>query len=137
KGPPQRILFLKLTEQGATVLACDALRVAAERVGAENVYFCVFAENRWVLDVLELLPAANVLPIRSDRCPWFVIGVLRLLRRVRPIQCAFAQGSAGAHSGPARFRALQRRARAGAREGRGGGRLAAARSLGAAQCESR
>ena len=83
KGPPQRILFLKLTEQGATVLACDALRVAAERVGAENLYFCVFAENRWVLDVLDLLPAANVLPIRSDRFAWFVVDVLRMLRRVR------------------------------------------------------
>src|SRR5438132_11176325 len=81
KGPPQRILFLKLTEQGATVLACDAIRLAAERVGAHNIYFCVFAENRWILDVLDVLPAANILLIRSDRFSLFVIVVPRM--RVR------------------------------------------------------
>src|SRR5438445_7295391 len=83
KGPPQRILFLKLIEQGATVLACDAIRLAAERVGAHNIYFCVFAENRWILDGLDVLPAANILPIRSDRFAWFVVDVLRMLARVR------------------------------------------------------
>jgi len=83
KGPPQRILFLKLIEQGATVLACDAIRLAAERVGRHNIYFCVFAENRWILDVLDVLPAANILPIRSERFSWFVIDVLRMLARVR------------------------------------------------------
>lgn len=80
---PQRILFLKLIEQGATVLACDAIRLAAERVGRENIYFCVFAENRFILDALDIVPAENILSIRSDRFGRFVIDVLRMLARVR------------------------------------------------------
>ena len=81
--PPQRILFLKLIEQGATVLACDAIRLAAERVGRSNIYFCVFAENRFILDVLDVVPAENIFSIRSERLGLFVVDVLRALARVR------------------------------------------------------
>jgi ADP-heptose:LPS heptosyltransferase len=60
---PKRILFIKLAEQGSTVLAQGALRAACERVGAENVFFLVFAENRAILDLLGLIPLANVITI--------------------------------------------------------------------------
>lgn len=81
--PPRRIVFLKLIEQGATVLACDAVRAAAERVGRENVYFCVFAENRFILDLLDLVPADNVICIRGDRFGRFAVDALRALARIR------------------------------------------------------
>jgi len=84
--PPRRILFLKLIEQGATVLAADAIRLAAERVGRDNVYFCVFAENRFILDVLDLVPAANILPIRSTHFGLFVLDALRSLARIRRVR---------------------------------------------------
>jgi ADP-heptose:LPS heptosyltransferase len=49
-GPPAvpvgSILFIKLAEQGSTVLAHDAVRRAVERVGRANVHFLVFEENR-------------------------------------------------------------------------------------------
>jgi len=48
-GPPRSIVFIKLIEQGSTVLASAALRRAIERVGKENVYFLVFEENRFIL----------------------------------------------------------------------------------------
>jgi len=83
REPPRRILFLKLIEQGATVLACDALRLAAERVGRDNVYFCVFAENRAILDLLDVLPADNVVSIRSGRFRWFLLDVLRVIIHLR------------------------------------------------------
>jgi hypothetical protein len=35
----QRILFVKLAEQGSTVLAYPAIRRAIDMVGRENVYF--------------------------------------------------------------------------------------------------
>ena len=56
---PQRILFLKFIEQGATVLAQDAIRRAAREVGRDHVYFCVFESNRAILDVLDTVPAAQ------------------------------------------------------------------------------
>jgi NAD-specific glutamate dehydrogenase len=60
------ILFVKLAEQGSTVLACAAIRRAVDLVGRNNVYFLVFEENRFILDVMALLPRENVLGIRHD-----------------------------------------------------------------------
>ncbi len=61
----RKILFIKLIEQGATVLAYSAIHRAIEQVGRENVYFLVFEENREILFILDLLPAENVLIVRN------------------------------------------------------------------------
>ena len=50
---PSRLLFIKLAEQGSTVLARAALDAAAMRVGRKNVYFLLFEENRAILDILD------------------------------------------------------------------------------------
>ncbi|MBN1669879.1 MAG: glycosyltransferase family 9 protein [Kiritimatiellae bacterium] len=81
--PPRKILFIKMIEQGATVLAYPALKKAAERVGRENVFFWVFEKNRAILDVLDVVSPENVLALRSDRFPTFVSDVLRALQRIR------------------------------------------------------
>ena len=57
---PHKILFIKMTEQGAVVLAAGAIRKAAHMVGTENVYFLVFGENRPVVDVLGLIPSRGM-----------------------------------------------------------------------------
>ena len=60
-GPPTgKLLFIKLAEQGSTVLAQSAIRRAVEMVGRANVFFVVFAENRFILDLLDLIPKENV-----------------------------------------------------------------------------
>lgn len=59
-------MFVKLVEQGSTVLACSAIRRAIDLVGRDNVYFLVFEENRFILDVMGLLPPENVLAIHHD-----------------------------------------------------------------------
>jgi ADP-heptose:LPS heptosyltransferase len=63
----QRILVVKLAEQGATVVAYSALRRATEMVGSENVFFVVFSENRLIIDQLNLIPAANIIEIRTHK----------------------------------------------------------------------
>src|SRR6266446_676203 len=60
---PAKILFVKFAEQGSTVLAYPAICRANELVGRENVYFVVFADNRFVLDVMEIIPLENVITI--------------------------------------------------------------------------
>ena len=80
---PQRILFLKFIEQGATVLAQDAIRRASQAVGRDNLFFCVFESNRAILDVLDTLPEANVIAIRDQRLTWFAIDFLRAIWTVR------------------------------------------------------
>ena len=62
--PVRKILFIKMIEQGATVLAYRALQTAVDRVGRENVYFWVFEENRPILDFLGVIPPENVIVIR-------------------------------------------------------------------------
>ncbi|HZK81559.1 MAG TPA: glycosyltransferase family 9 protein [Humisphaera sp.] len=66
-GPIRKILVVKMIEQGATVLAYQAIARAVEMVGRENVYFWVFEENRFILDLLEVIPKENVLVIRAKK----------------------------------------------------------------------
>ena len=77
--PPRRILFLKFIEQGATVLAQDAIARAAARVGRDNLFFCVFESNRAILDLLGVIPAGNILTIRDTRLTTFALDFLRAL----------------------------------------------------------
>jgi ADP-heptose:LPS heptosyltransferase len=83
REPPRRVLFLKLIEQGATVLAAPAIQSAVSRVGRENVYFLVFAENREILDILDLLPPENVLSVRHATVWQFAADAWRAIRRIR------------------------------------------------------
>jgi len=80
---PQRILFVKLAEQGSTVLAAGAIRRAVELVGRENVYFLVFEENRFILDVMGLVPGENVLTVPTRSTLGMAWGALRALRALR------------------------------------------------------
>jgi ADP-heptose:LPS heptosyltransferase len=81
--PPKSLILLKLAEQGSTVLAHDAIRRATTQVGRENVYFLVFEENRFILDVLDLIPRENVLTI-DTRSPWaMVVSCARRLLEIR------------------------------------------------------
>ncbi len=82
-GSPRRILVVKLVEQGATVIAGPALRRAAEIVGRDNVFMVVFKENRFILDILDVIPAENVLTIRSSSLGVATIDSLRVLWRMR------------------------------------------------------
>ena len=82
-GPVRRILVLKLVEQGATVLAYPALRTAVERVGAENLFFMVLEENRPILDMLGIVPPANVIAVPKGGLLTTLRGMLAALARVR------------------------------------------------------
>ena len=74
------ILFVKLAEQGSTVLACTAIRRAIDLVGRHNVYFLVFEENRFILDVMALVPRENLLTIRRDNLFTAALDTVRAVR---------------------------------------------------------
>ena len=89
-GPPgprqvQRILFVKFAEQGSTVLAYAAIRRATEMVGRENVYVVVFEDNRFILDVMEIIPDGNVITIATQSLFALAAGALGAVLRVRKI----------------------------------------------------
>jgi len=80
---PTRILFVKLAEQGSTVLAAQAIRRAIEKVGAERVYFLAFAENRHILDAMALIPESNVITIKASSLGGTLFGAVRAIRQIR------------------------------------------------------
>jgi len=80
---PKRIVIIKLVEQGATVIAVPAILRAVELVGRENVFFAVFTENRPILDLLDLIPAENVLAIRGGGLFAIAFDTLRAIVRLR------------------------------------------------------
>jgi ADP-heptose:LPS heptosyltransferase len=86
-GPrrPRRILFVKFAEQGSTVLAYPAIRHATEIVGRENVYFVVFEDNRFILDVLGIIPEENVITIPISSPLALALGALRAVARARKL----------------------------------------------------
>lgn len=81
--PPKKIAVIKLAEQGATVIAYSALVRAREMVGQDNLYFVVFAENRFILDLLDVVPPHNVISIRTDGLFRLVGDTLRAVFRMR------------------------------------------------------
>ena len=81
--PTQRIVIVKLVEQGATVVAAAAIMRAVDMVGRDNVFFAVFEENRPILDLLDLIPRENVLVIRSNSLFSVATDTLRMLVRLR------------------------------------------------------
>lgn len=83
---PQKILFIKLIEQGATVLAYSAIKEGIKMVGKENVYFCVFKKNRPILDIMAIIPEKNILSIREDNFFIFISDILKLLIKTRKLK---------------------------------------------------
>jgi hypothetical protein len=79
----RRILFVKLAEQGSTVLAYSAIRRAIEMVGHDNVYFLVFEDNRFILDTMTLIPERNVITIPTRTLFGLAAGTLQAVLQVR------------------------------------------------------
>lgn len=82
-APPRSILFIKLIEQGATVLAVDALKQAAKLVGRENVHFLVFAQNSPIIEILDIVPPENIRRIKQTGLLTFAASSLRALWHLR------------------------------------------------------
>src|SRR3954469_7581445 len=76
------ILFVKLAEQGSTVLAYSALQRAVQFAGKENVYFICFEENRFILDLLEVIPQENVITVCAKSMPKLTMSTLAAMRRM-------------------------------------------------------
>ncbi|MGZ5545485.1 MAG: glycosyltransferase family 9 protein [Limisphaerales bacterium] len=95
------ILFVKLAEQGSTVLAYSALQRAVQMVGKENVYYICFEENRFILDLLDVIPQENVITISAKSMVTLTSSTLAAMRRMWNLKLDaaidmefFARGSA-------------------------------------------
>jgi ADP-heptose:LPS heptosyltransferase len=82
---PTKILFVKFAEQGSTVLAYHAITRAVGMVGRENIYFLVFQENRFILDVMNIVPKENVITVSHKNILDAGLNALRALRQIRQL----------------------------------------------------
>jgi len=80
---PRRVAVIKLAEQGATVLAGPALARLKEEVGDENLYFVVFAQNRFIVDLMKIVRPDRVLEIRATSAVRTALDTLRVVWRMR------------------------------------------------------
>jgi ADP-heptose:LPS heptosyltransferase len=78
-----KLLVVKLAEQGSTVLAYAALRRAVEIFGRENVYFVAFEDNRFILDLLEVIPRENVFTVSVEGIGLFFKSMISSIRKMR------------------------------------------------------
>ena len=64
KAKPKNILFLELSEMGATILADPAMRKAQKEFNA-NLFFCIFEKNKGSLFLLNTIKEENIFLIRE------------------------------------------------------------------------
>lgn len=80
--PPRRILIIKLSEMGSTVLASPALTELKKRCPDTEFYFLVFKNNAAIVEVLDLVPAKNLITVDYQSPLTLAISGVRALRRL-------------------------------------------------------
>lgn len=80
----QKILFIKLSELGAIILAYPLMRRVKEQYLASELFFVTFEKNRSIFTLLgEIVPAKNILTIREDSIYLFTLDTLKVIRKLR------------------------------------------------------
>ena len=84
--PPRRILVILLSEMGSLVLARSMfVRLKSLYPGA-SIHALLFAKNREVLDLLEVIPKENVLTLDDRSLGRFAGDSLKVLRTLRSLK---------------------------------------------------
>ena len=65
---PKKFLFIELSEMGSTVLAYPAMKYVLKRYPGAELYFLIFEQNRFSVDMLGIIPKKHVFTI-SLRSP--------------------------------------------------------------------
>jgi len=76
--PPEKVLFIELSEMGSAILADPAMRKLQAATGA-TLYFLIFESNAASLRLLGTVPPAQVFTIRADNFLKLAFDSLRFL----------------------------------------------------------
>ena len=78
---PHKVLIIKLSEMGSTVLAYPALAELKKRCPDVELFFLVFKENAAIIEVLGLTPPGHIITVdHSSTLRLLATGVLALRR---------------------------------------------------------
>ena len=82
---PRRILVILLSEMGSLVLAHSMFERLKRTYPGASIHALVFAKNREVLDLLDLVPPENVLTISDRSLGQFTADTFKVLRAMRAL----------------------------------------------------
>jgi ADP-heptose:LPS heptosyltransferase len=80
--PPRRVLIIKLSEMGSTVLACPALHELNNRIPGIELFFLVFKNNAAIVDVLGIIGAANIVTVDYTSAKRLLVSGFRAIKRL-------------------------------------------------------
>ena len=84
KIKPEKILFIKLSELGAIVLAYPLLNKIKKEFPSAEMFFLTFSKNRGIFKILgQMIPDQNIFVIREDSIFVFISDTLGVIRRIR------------------------------------------------------
>jgi ADP-heptose:LPS heptosyltransferase len=82
---PRRILVILLSEMGSLVLAHGMFERLKRTYPNASIHALLFAKNREVLDLLEIIPVENVLTVSDASLRQFTVDAFRVLRAMRTL----------------------------------------------------
>ncbi len=87
EAPPvttlRKVLFMELSEMGSAILAYPAMKYILRRYPGTELYFLIFEQNRFSVDMLDVIPKERVLTI-SIRSPLhFLASTVKVLVAMR------------------------------------------------------
>lgn len=85
-GTPSKILFLKPSEMGGIILSYPLMRRVKKEYPTAQMFFLTFKSNKCLFDVLDIIPAQNVLTIREESSFVFIKDVISVFFRLRKIK---------------------------------------------------
>jgi ADP-heptose:LPS heptosyltransferase len=80
---PQKILFIKLSEMGSIILAYPLIKRVKKEYPKAEIFFLTFAKNKPVFNFLDTVPYCNILTIREETIPVFILDTLRAVMKIR------------------------------------------------------
>jgi ADP-heptose:LPS heptosyltransferase len=80
---PKKVLFIELSEMGSAIIAYTSMKKIKELFPNSNIFFLIFEEYRYSVDILNLIPKENVITVRSKSFFLFVVDMLRALWKIR------------------------------------------------------
>ena len=85
-NPPKRILIILLSEMGSLVLAYPMFARLKRLYPDASIHALLFAKNREVLNLLNVIPEANLLTIDDSSLGSFAGNVFNVLRTIRSLK---------------------------------------------------
>ena len=82
---PQKILVILLSEMGSLVLAYPMFEQLKRRYPGASIYVLLLEKNAEILDIIEVIPANNILTLNDRSLTTFVRDSFRVLRAMRAI----------------------------------------------------